>query len=668
MVVAANDLAAPNKKNTIHILHVDDDPSLQEITKLMLLDLDNCFEIDQACCVDEAFKKLSTGHYDVVVSDYEMPLKNGLQFLQELREQKNYIPFVLFTGKGREEVTIIALNSGADAYHNKQGSPETVYGELAHSIKLNVERYRAKETLKERDTRFMKLAAQTPGMLFQFLRRPDGTFCVPFTSEGISEIFGCSPQDVQNDFSPIVKAIIPEDLEKVIQSIEHSATTLSVWQSEYRVHLPGQKTRWMWGQSAPEKLEDGSILWSGYNTDITERKNAEEKLRGTIEVLDRIGDSVDAGLAVIGKDYRVVWANRQLMGLGVTPNKRCHQVFNRSETMCPDCGVIKIFEENVPLDVHEYKTVNAQGNTIWLELRVTPLKDKDGNVTAALELAVPITERKKAEEHRKSLERKLEEYSKHLKYMVDLRTIQLKDANERLVKSERLAAIGELAGMVGHDLRNPLATIKNASYFLKKKDTAIPETQYREILETIDKSIDHSDKIINDLLDYSREMRLELTKYSADTLVNEAMEITQVPDRIKIVNHVDEDILVWVDVDKMMRVFINLIKNAIEAMPEKGTLKISSCQTEECVAISFADSGTGIPKETLKNLFTPLFTTKAQGMGFGLSICKRIIEAHEGNITVETAVNKGTTFTITVPLKPNAKVECEKTCINKLGE
>jgi signal transduction histidine kinase len=121
---------------------------------------------------------------------------------------------------------------------------------------------------------------------------------------------------------------------------------------------------------------------------------------------------------------------------------------------------------------------------------------------------------------RKVLEIKVNNYSKHLKSMVELRTAQLKDANERLVRSERLAAIGELAGMVGHDLRNPLAGIKNATYYLKKKGTAISEAQAKEMLEIIDKAIDHSDKIINDLLDYSREMHLKLTECEPRALLD----------------------------------------------------------------------------------------------------------------------------------------------------
>ena len=276
------------------------------------------------------------------------------------------------------------------------------------------------------------------------------------------------------------------------------------------------------------------------------------------------------------------------------------------------------------------------------------IKNRKGNRIGIVCVIQDITELNRMKD-------KIEQYSVHLESLVKERTLQLEQAQTQLVKSERLAAIGELAGMVGHDLRNPLAGIRNATYYLKKKGTKCSESQTNEMLETIEKAIDRSDKIINDLLDYAREMHLELTKYKAHTIVNEAIGLIQVPDRIQIINDVQEEIWIWVNADKMMRVFINLIKNAIDAMPEKGTLRISSCQTRDCVEIAFADSGSGIPDDVLMKLFTPLFTTKAQGMGFGLSICKRFVEAQEGILTVKTALNKGTTFTVTLPLKSKEK-------------
>ncbi len=148
------------------MLHVDDDPSILEISKLMLMDINSNFEIDQVGCADEAFKKLATEQYDVVISDYEMPQKDGLQFLKELREQKNEIPFLLFTGKGREEVAINALNLGADGYYNKQGSPETVYGELCHGIKMAVKRKATEAALFKAQTLTNSIINSTKDMIW----------------------------------------------------------------------------------------------------------------------------------------------------------------------------------------------------------------------------------------------------------------------------------------------------------------------------------------------------------------------------------------------------------------------------------------------------------------------------------------------------------------------
>ena len=139
----AIDLTPLDRKDLIKVLYVDDDKTSLESFKQILIDGGN-FEITHASSVREAFKRLSAVHYDVVVSDYSMSQKDGLEFLKELREQKNYVPFILFTGKCGEEIAIKALNLGADGYINKNGAPEKIYGELRHNIQLVIEREKAK--------------------------------------------------------------------------------------------------------------------------------------------------------------------------------------------------------------------------------------------------------------------------------------------------------------------------------------------------------------------------------------------------------------------------------------------------------------------------------------------------------------------------------------------
>jgi DNA-binding response OmpR family regulator len=148
------------QEEPLHILHVDDDASLLSVSK-MILETENKFEIDNVTSVDEAFSKLKTCCYDAVVSDYEMPLKNGLDFLKELREQRNNIAFIIFTGRGREEVAVKALNLGADRYIDKNGSPQTVYCELADAIHKVVERKKAKSLLVESEAKYRMLVEES---------------------------------------------------------------------------------------------------------------------------------------------------------------------------------------------------------------------------------------------------------------------------------------------------------------------------------------------------------------------------------------------------------------------------------------------------------------------------------------------------------------------------
>lgn len=250
------------------------------------------------------------------------------------------------------------------------------------------------------------------------------------------------------------------------------------------------------------------------------------------------------------------------------------------------------------------------------------------------------------------------EYAGELEVKVEDRTKELVEAQKRLLKAERLAAIGELAGMVGHDLRNPLTGIAGAAYFLKAKYASKLDERGKEMLGIIEKDIDYSNKIINDLLEYSREVKLELTETNPRTISEEVLSQVRVPRRVRIVDRTEDEPKFRVDVKKMLRVFTNIIKNAVDAMPKGGTLTIRSMKSNGKVVFSFSDTGIGMSEETLNKLWIPLFTTKAKGMGFGLPVCKRFVEGHGGKISVESVEGEGSTFTVTLPLEP--RVEKEK--------
>lgn len=258
----------------------------------------------------------------------------------------------------------------------------------------------------------------------------------------------------------------------------------------------------------------------------------------------------------------------------------------------------------------------------------------------------------------------IREYADQLEVKVDQRTKDLKEAQNRLVKTERLAAIGEVAAMIGHDLRNPLTGISGATYYLKTKFGGEANAKEKEMFGLIEKDIEYSDKIIADLLDYSRELQLELKETLLEDIVKEALSSVKVPANIKIINSTKEDIKITVDVKKLQRVFVNMIKNSIDAMPNGGKLTIKSTTGNRSFKVCFVDTGIGLSKETMSRLWTPFFTTKAKGMGLGLPICKRIVDAHKGKICVESVLGKGSKFTITIPKKLMKEKESENIWVN----
>ena len=400
------------------------------------------------------------------------------------------------------------------------------------------------------------------------------------------------------------------------------------------------------------ELGDKKVI-QGVFRDITERKQMEKKMAYERGLFNALMDNMPDPIYFKDTKSRFIRVNRaSCPGLGIkdpeeaigmtdfdfAPEELAKQFYADDQMVMKSSKPI-IGKEEVMIDKISRK---------WYSATKVPIKDKNNKVLGLVGISRNITKLKEAEEE-------LKLHSDHLEELVEQKTKQLKQA-------ERMATIGELAGMVGHDLRNPLTGIKGAIYYLKTKYGAEIDVGGKEMLETIDKAIDHSNKIVNDLVDYSSDLTLEFGNTTTKLLLKNALSLIEVPERIQIIDATEDKPEIKVDREKMNRAFVNIVTNAIDAMPKTGTLTVTSKAVKDNVEISFKDTGTGMSEETLSKLklWSPLFTTKAKGMGFGLPICKRVIEAHGGKIFVESTLGKGTTVTITIPVNPQPVNEGEE--------
>jgi signal transduction histidine kinase len=282
------------------------------------------------------------------------------------------------------------------------------------------------------------------------------------------------------------------------------------------------------------------------------------------------------------------------------------------------------------------------GQYRWIIINSEPIINaKTKSVQVAVTTFVDITERKKAEE-------KLEEYRKNLETLVEERTKQLKDA-------ERLAAIGATAGMVGHDIRNPLQAITSDIYLAKSDLASMPECEgkqnVQESLEEIGKNVYYINKIVSDLQDYARPLTPKLEEVDLEQTVHFVLANLNIPGNITIKHSIKKDLpKLKTDQSYIQRILTNLANNAIQAMPNGGKLTIAASSKNGKAIITLEDTGEGIPENVRNKLFTPLVTTKSKGQGFGLAVVKRFTEGMGGTVTFESEVGKGTKFIIELPV------------------
>ena len=277
-----------------------------------------------------------------------------------------------------------------------------------------------------------------------------------------------------------------------------------------------------------------------------------------------------------------------------------------------------------------------------------PVQRTDGFIDARVWYFRDISQRKRAEAALQASQQQLQERQQHEKAVVEE---ELTRVRNQLVAHTRLATLGQVAATIAHELRNPLGAVRNAVYYMRRyivKD----QQDLLEFLQIIDSEVSTADRIITDLLEMSRakEPGLQPLDVCAMTraiwpqiaqqgLINFQCVVTQEP------------FWVWADATQLRQIFINLMTNAVQAMPHGGDLSIRAVYQDNDVVITIQDSGPGIPPALREQIFEPLFTTKAKGTGLGLTLCRQIMEKHDGSIKLVDS-DQGASFELRFPYKP----------------
>ncbi|MFH0976473.1 MAG: cache domain-containing protein [Spirochaetota bacterium] len=412
---------------------------------------------------------------------------------------------------------------------------------------------------------------------------------------------------------------------------------------------PDGKTIWLITSKIPLRDSTHAIYGVlGTYMDITDYRKAADALRESEERFRVIFHAQQTGLLMIdSQTHTIADANAAALLLIGLPEEKvigevCHAFVCTAER-----GACPITDLGQRIDNSERILLAAGGEQIPVLKSANPI-----NLAGRpylLESIVDLRERKQMEGVMLRMNEKLEQ-------KVAERTRQLLDAQEELVRKEKLAIVGQLAGIVGHEIRNPLGIINNAVYFLKTIITGADDT-VKEYLDIIKYEIDDSLRIITDLLDFSRTRTPRILPVDIGLLIKETLGKYPVPENIDIRLDIPDNLhRLYADPFQMSQIFRNLIANAVQAMPEGGVLGIiaresqDSAQTQDTgkdyLEIVVSDTGKGISPENMGKLFQPLFTTKTKGIGLGLVTCKTLAEANEGRIEVKSELGKGTAFSV----------------------
>lgn len=390
------------------LLYVDDEPSLLELAKVYL-ERTHTFSVATKTSANEGLELLNKSTFDAIISDYAMPVKDGIEFLKEVREGYGDIPFILFTGKGREEIAIEAIDNGADFYIQKGGQPKAAFVELAHKIKMAIDRKRAEQSLRESEQRYKAVVEDQTEFICRFSL--DGTH--NFVNDAYCRFFQKKREDlIGKKFIPRIPAEdLPGVREHFISLTSDNPTAIII----HRIIMDDGEVRWhRWSDRAIFDNKGAIIEYQSVGRDITSQKQTELELSVKKDYLDLIFSSVKAGILMIdAKTHIIVDANpaaAEMIGAEEDQiiGKVCHRF------ICPaELGKCPITDFGISIDNSEQQLLAANGTkkSIIKYVTLTRLHGRD----CLLETFIDNAARKQVEEELQTAYSQLTAAEKELK-------------------------------------------------------------------------------------------------------------------------------------------------------------------------------------------------------------------------------------------------------------
>jgi PAS domain S-box-containing protein len=540
--------------------------------------------------------------------------------------------FVLFYFfLGRVERQLVAAQQeleqwGETLEHKVQERTRELKEEIA-------ERKRAEEALQKSEERFRQVSDSAGEWIWEV----DAQGLYTYSSHVVEEILGYKPEEIvgKKYFYDFLAPDVKEEFKKAaFEGFAKKAAFRGFINPN--VHKNGNIVI-LETNGTPVMDDKGNLLgYRGADTDITGRKKIEEALWESQERFRAIVENTVLGITIMDTNYKVIMTNATFAKLsGKFPDdfvgKYCFREFEKREAVCPHCPGMRAMASGKTEEA-EICVVIDDGSCLYVRNRAIPLFGSDGAIKGFIEVVENVTERKQAEKEKEKLQ-------------------------VQLLQSEKMAAVGQLAGGVAHEINNPLSVILGFAQGVAKRINAGDPLEMP--LKSIEREATRCKKIVQDLLTFSRSQKKEPEFIAVIPTIESALSLVQSRANtaaVEIIREFQENIpQLFANPTQVQQVVINLANNAMDAMEKGGTLTISAGRLEEdnkrWVEISVKDTGTGMSEEIQSHIFEPFFTTKevGKGTGLGLGLCYEIVKSAGGTITFATEVGKGACFTVRLP-------------------